>query len=125
MLLSVLCFLFSSRRRHTRCALVTGVQTCALPILITNGVSIRDQRRVQHQKSGMWQAYRPAKGQKRKIECSVRDSSQALAVVEAALAVTAEIQVYLDVEDELALTLEAPSAQHRAQVLDKVLRNIG
>src|SRR3546814_15074262 len=26
------CFFFSSRRRHTRCALVTGVQTCALPI---------------------------------------------------------------------------------------------
>src|SRR3546814_18494616 len=32
--LSVLFFMFffSSRRRHTRCALVTGVQTCALPI---------------------------------------------------------------------------------------------
>src|SRR3546814_9545664 len=29
---------FSSRRRHTRCALVTGVQTCALPI------SMDDQR---------------------------------------------------------------------------------
>src|SRR3546814_6654035 len=28
----MLLFLFSSRRRHTRCALVTGVQTCALPI---------------------------------------------------------------------------------------------
>src|SRR3546814_6276680 len=26
---------FSSRRRHTICALVTGVQTCALPILVT------------------------------------------------------------------------------------------
>src|SRR3546814_9394120 len=26
------CFFFSSRRRHTMCALVTGVQTCALPI---------------------------------------------------------------------------------------------
>src|SRR3546814_992920 len=26
------CFFFSSRRRHTRCTLVTGVQTCALPI---------------------------------------------------------------------------------------------
>src|SRR3546814_5128610 len=26
-------FLFSSRRRHTRCTLGTGVQTCALPIL--------------------------------------------------------------------------------------------
>src|SRR3546814_11516296 len=25
-------FFFSSRRRHTRCALVTGVKTCALPI---------------------------------------------------------------------------------------------
>src|SRR3546814_8471271 len=29
-------FFFSSRRRHTRCALVTGVQTCALPISFTN-----------------------------------------------------------------------------------------
>src|SRR3546814_19045678 len=29
---NLLCFFFSSRRRHTRCALVTGVQTCALPI---------------------------------------------------------------------------------------------
>src|SRR3546814_6109996 len=31
----VLIFFFSSRRRHTRCALVTGVQTCALPIYVT------------------------------------------------------------------------------------------
>src|SRR3546814_1173790 len=34
-LYSVICiliFFFSSRRRHTRCALVTGIQTCALPI---------------------------------------------------------------------------------------------
>src|SRR3546814_3846587 len=28
-------FFFSSRRRHTRCALVTGVQTCALPIYVS------------------------------------------------------------------------------------------
>src|SRR3546814_16636132 len=28
-------FFFSSRRRHTRCALVTGVQTCALPICLS------------------------------------------------------------------------------------------
>src|SRR3546814_11467526 len=28
----IVCFFFSSRRRHTRCALVTGVQKCALPI---------------------------------------------------------------------------------------------
>src|SRR3546814_3958173 len=36
-LLSV--FFFSSRRRHTRCALVTGVQTCALPICAMLGVA--------------------------------------------------------------------------------------
>src|SRR3546814_4125922 len=29
-----ICFFFSSRRRHTICALVTGVQTCALPISV-------------------------------------------------------------------------------------------
>src|SRR3546814_8095353 len=29
-------FFFSSRRRHTRCALVTGVQTCALPIWLSS-----------------------------------------------------------------------------------------
>src|SRR3546814_9376916 len=32
----MLVFFFSSRRRHTRCALVTGVQTCALPISGSN-----------------------------------------------------------------------------------------
>src|SRR3546814_3023567 len=31
-LIMCLFFFFSSRRRHTSCALVTGVQTCALPI---------------------------------------------------------------------------------------------
>src|SRR3546814_15625181 len=38
----VVLFFFSSRRRHTRCALVTGVQTCALPIsgLVTGQVDV-------------------------------------------------------------------------------------
>src|SRR3546814_2650793 len=34
---SFMVVIFSSRRRHTRCALVTGVQTCALPIWIPQG----------------------------------------------------------------------------------------
>src|SRR3546814_6833903 len=34
-LISFLVVFFSSRRRQTRCALVTGVQTCALPICAT------------------------------------------------------------------------------------------
>src|SRR3546814_4430376 len=32
----VVYFFFSSRIRHTRCALVTGVQTCALPICVSS-----------------------------------------------------------------------------------------
>src|SRR3546814_2680514 len=35
-------FFFSSRRRHTRCALVTGVQTCALPIYNPNRKRVDD-----------------------------------------------------------------------------------
>src|SRR3546814_1299852 len=39
----IYCFFFSSRRRHTRCALVTGVQTCALPISLIEQ-QVRDTR---------------------------------------------------------------------------------
>src|SRR3546814_3473201 len=38
------CFFFSSRRRHTRCALVTGVQTCALPIYRGDLLQLLEQR---------------------------------------------------------------------------------
>src|SRR3546814_1776104 len=38
-------FFFSSRRRHTSCALVTGVQTCALPIFHTLRQHPRDRSR--------------------------------------------------------------------------------
>src|SRR3546814_13362444 len=40
-MLVVCVFFFSSRRRHTRCALVTGVQTCALPIFGPRSSAIR------------------------------------------------------------------------------------
>src|SRR3546814_9701931 len=42
--MSFRCF-FSSRRRHTRCALVTGVQTCALPILGSVAIIKRERQR--------------------------------------------------------------------------------
>src|SRR3546814_9982155 len=45
------CFFFSSRRRHTRCALVTGVQTCALPIYVRYCVAnaiVRKSSRLEH-----------------------------------------------------------------------------
>src|SRR3546814_3643756 len=46
---SSVCVFFSSRRRHTRCALVTGVQTCALPISINDegpGIPSHDLPRI-------------------------------------------------------------------------------
>src|SRR3546814_9876463 len=42
-MLLMLSLFFSSRRRHTRCALVTGVRTCALPI--------SDRRRAAHRQA--------------------------------------------------------------------------
>src|SRR3546814_7349744 len=66
-----LCFFFSSRRRHTRCALVTGVQTCALPIslylaqqkLLELGITtIADMGTTIEE----WQAYRRA-GDKKQL----------------------------------------------------------
>src|SRR3546814_4392297 len=43
-------FFFSSRRRHTRCALVTGVQTCALPISRRYSSSLE---RLKRRRTGM------------------------------------------------------------------------
>src|SRR3546814_8363864 len=42
--INALSFFFSSRSRHTRCALVTGVQTCALPIY--HDAPVTDQLRL-------------------------------------------------------------------------------
>src|SRR3546814_5379621 len=39
--MTVLLVFVSGRRRHTICALVTGVQTCALPIYPSRGVNAR------------------------------------------------------------------------------------
>src|SRR3546814_6808060 len=46
----LLVFFFSSRRRHTRCALVTGVQTCALPIWLD--MTVRGTEDRSFRKSG-------------------------------------------------------------------------
>src|SRR3546814_10393695 len=43
---------FSSRRRHTICALLTGVQTCALPIYIEDVPFVPAQARAQSEDLG-------------------------------------------------------------------------
>src|SRR3546814_5591467 len=48
------CF-FSSRRRHTRCALVTGVQTCALPICDARVKAAKEALKDQLKEAG-WNA---------------------------------------------------------------------
>src|SRR3546814_9173391 len=46
-------FFFSSRRRHTRCALVTGVQTCALPIFLgERDLDLRDLQVARRERAG-------------------------------------------------------------------------
>src|SRR3546814_16020664 len=57
-------FCFSSRRRHTRCALVTGVQTCALPIFAEAGRQerfgrfLRDHRQRQRERERAQRPFR-------------------------------------------------------------------
>src|SRR3546814_2076523 len=56
--LSHIFFFFSSRRLHTRCALVTGVQTCALPIFASTA---KDLPALSGLPEGMFVNLKPAK----------------------------------------------------------------
>src|SRR3546814_4017588 len=62
----VVIFFFSSRRRHTRCALVTGVQTCALPILcflcFGEGMLLREIPFIIIIRRTIWKLYRSENG---------------------------------------------------------------
>src|SRR3546814_15615806 len=63
-------FFFSSRRRHTRCALVTGVQTCALPISRSPAIDKERWRRARR-RSGHREAIQPSR-------CAGQDPEQYL-----------------------------------------------
>src|SRR3546814_18008338 len=52
-------FFFASRRRHTRCALVTGVQTCALPIWHFHRHEILDDERTDPLAHALYELVRP------------------------------------------------------------------
>src|SRR3546814_2679844 len=71
-------FFFSSRRRHTRCALVTGVQTCALPI---------SSPRSKGEKESMRQLYPRSQSEQVPSSQGVRRKSRALLIAALAPAV--------------------------------------
>src|SRR3546814_8844509 len=60
-------FFFSSRRRHTRCALVTGVQTCALPISMRRRLKTTAMAGEAHVKTGTLNTVRAIAGYSRDI----------------------------------------------------------
>src|SRR3546814_2037283 len=78
----VVVFFFSSRRRHTSCALVTGVQTCALPIYTQKrGRPLRRQRpALRRPRASAWQQI-PAGKATRDFSIIVRSASLAISTV--------------------------------------------
>src|SRR3546814_973555 len=73
----LLCFFFSIRRRQTRCALVTGVQTCALPISSTTTTRARGQRAASTPASSRRCSAR-SRGDSRKANAGVRSTGNAV-----------------------------------------------
>src|SRR3546814_3237015 len=69
-------FFFSSRRRHTRCALVTGVQTCALPISVGAGLVPAAQPGLRQRAEGLVQR---SLAQRQAMDRSGRHGAQARA----------------------------------------------
>src|SRR3546814_6451707 len=113
-----MCFMFSSSRRHTRCALVTGVQTCALPISpgrhATRSPSTGPARRACRTAACAAEGF-PVAG--RRAACSVdapdlraQPRQLALDVLVAAVAVVAAV------DDGLALGEQAGAGQDRNSV---------
>src|SRR3546814_19252255 len=83
------CFFFSSRRRHTRCALVTGVQTCALPIYGRPDFSSR------RQDSTHGHGRRHIPGTRRALFRIPNPESPIPALMETALTITTDMTIVL------------------------------
>src|SRR3546814_4638744 len=71
-------FFFSSRRRHTRCALVTGVQTCALPI--SQGLGLPTEGVEKAQLLDRIEAFLHAQSRERKRTLLIIDEAQNLSI---------------------------------------------
>src|SRR3546814_15729665 len=79
-------FFFPSRRRHTRCALVTGVQTCALPICQINGKKIEFMIADHQNKADIASSRARAWFDEQKIDMLIGGTNSATALAMAAVA---------------------------------------
>src|SRR3546814_7747945 len=92
-------FFFSSRRRHTRCALVTGVQTCALPcytplrIRGTVGSSLYRSARAAGAHAKAVQAYLTALATKLSLDRDVSANEKFFIILGYRCAETGEVEV--------------------------------
>src|SRR3546814_7106963 len=107
--MTLFCFLFfSSRRRHTRCALVTGVQTCALPICKSEAarpVSIQ----IHEETNALIITAAPTVFRELSSVIEQLDIRRAQVMVEAVIA-----EVSDDLADELGVQFQSTSLDNRA-----------
>src|SRR3546814_645194 len=132
-------FFFSSRRRHTRCALVTGVQTCALPISIS-GLGRMRKPCSHSDRSSQRGAWSPTRFMTAALACSTEHPSAWTPGAQSAtssssrvkLALSAEICPYQhrgvapDDDDAFggAVAVAHPAAEPAGELLDVVLRSL-
>src|SRR3546814_9136961 len=90
-------FCFSSRRRHTRCALVTGVQTCALPI---------------------WMRYIDAAARVKQERDTVRDEQRKAEVIAHAVEAAGQMGLPTDLASALYEQIVEYSIAHELKVFD-------
>src|SRR3546814_13461516 len=115
-------FFFSSRRRHTRCALVTGVQTCALPISAVQ-VFKDNMIRADTLAAEQEQERKAREERARKVDQLTRDFDNMVSGVLGQLSsATAELQ---STAESMSATAEETSQQSRAVAARSEERRVG
>src|SRR3546814_2997601 len=108
-------FFFSSRRRHTRCALVTGVQTCALPISSIAQVIFDGGQRAAQVRSQRAAAEGAFANYKQTVLIALEDVENALSALQAAQQRTGQFTIALDAANNSAILARS---QYQAGLTD-------
>src|SRR3546814_621360 len=113
-------FFFSSRRRHTSCALVTGVQTCALPIFETRLAGLVNQATLQYLAEAPVRALLDAGVEplRQRLEAALANDP---ALTEIGLAIVAVRLNNLAPSSELERALQTPTFEALQQKADEAM----